>query len=216
MQFSVIGNANQCVLAQMTVGDEVCADAANLIVLSDGITIEQSSNTAAELAMRTPVLDAPVALTHFRCSSGVGVATFAAPYSGQSRQLEVHGGTWMCARDSFLFCTSGVKATIGMAHSVAGGYFRDSGYVVYRLAGHGDAFIHCGGDTIEYNLEPGQRVTVDAGCVAAYQDTVQAAAESLDVMTSGSGASVSLFLITLTGPGKIYLASLPLSRIGQR
>ena len=216
MQYTVIGDANLCVVAQMTNGDEIRAEAANLILLSDGVALEAASDNTAAGASQLPILDAPVALTHFRCMSSLGVATFAAPYCGETRQLEIRGGAWLCARDSVLLCSRDATTTIGVVHQVAAGYFREGGYVLYRLSGHGEAFIHCGGNVIEYDLAPGQRVSVDAGCVAAYQDTVQSAVEALEVAPGMPNGSGSLFLITLTGPGRIYLATLPLSRTRQQ
>ncbi len=212
MQYTVIGDANQCVVTRMTHGDEVRADAANLVLLSDGVTLEAASPNAAHPS-QLPALDARVSLTQFHCMSNLGVLTFAAPYCGETKQLDIHQGAWLCARDSFLFCSRNVAATIGMVHPAASGYFHERGYVLYRLSGHGEAFIHCGGNAIEYDLAPGQRVSVDAGCVAAYQDTVQSAFEALEVTSGAPGCSGSLFLVTLTGPGKIYLATLPLSRV---
>jgi len=213
MQYTVIGDANQCVVAQMTNDEEIRAEPANLILLSDGVALEAGSHKPAANPAQPPVLDAPVPLTHFRCMASLGVATFAAPYCGETRKLEIHGGAWLCTRDSFLFCSRDVTATVGMVHSIATGYFSEGGYVLYRLGGHGEAFIHCGGNAIEYDLVAGQRVTADAGCIAAYQDTVPAATEAVEVASSTQHGTGSLFLVTLTGPGKIYLATLPLSRI---
>lgn len=215
MQYSVIGDANQCAVTQMTMGDEIRAEVSAMVLLSDGIALEAASNSAAGRGSELPALDSPVPLTHFRCMASMGVVAFAAPCCGETRQLDVKGRSWFCARDSFLFSSRDVVTTIGLVHRVDTGYFRESGYVLYRLSGHGDAYIHCGGNVIEYDLAPGQRVSVDAGCVGAFQDTVQPTIEAFDGLPSTHGGSDSLFLLTLTGPGRIYLATLPLSRISQ-
>jgi uncharacterized protein (AIM24 family) len=215
MQFSVIGDANQCVVAQMTLGDEIRAEVAAMVLLSDGVALEAASNSAVMRVSDLPVLNAPVPLTHFRCIAAMGVVAFAAPCSGETRSLDLHGGSWLCSREAFLFCSRDVTTSIGLVHGVDNSYFTESGYVLYRLAGYGEAYIHCGGNVIEYELAPGQRVSVDAGCVAAFQDTVQPTIEAFDGLPSTHGGSESLFLVTLTGPGKIYLATLPLSRIAE-
>ena len=133
----------------------------------------------------------------------------------RTRELDLRGVSWLCARDSFLFCSRRRITTIGMVHSVESGYFRDAGYVLYRLAGYGEAYIHCGGNVIEYDLAPAQRVSVDAGCVAAFQDTVKPTIEAFEGLPSTQGGLSRSFLMTLTGPGRIYLATLPLSRIAE-
>jgi uncharacterized protein (AIM24 family) len=215
MQFTVIGDANQCVVTQMTLGDEIRAEVANMVLLSDGVTLEAASNHPVMRVSDLPVLNSPVPLTHFRCMSSLGVVAFAAACNGETRELDLRGVSWLCARESFLFCSRDVTTTIGMVHGVDNGYFHDVGYVLYRLAGYGEAYIHCGGNVIEYDLAPGQRVSVDAGCVAAFQDTVKPTVEAFEGLPSTQGGSESLFLMTLTGPGRIYLATLPLSRIAQ-
>lgn len=209
MQHTVIGTANQCIVTQMTQSEEVRADSGRLLLLSDGVSIEAAPPVRPAAAASLPEVGTAVPLTHFRCTVGLGVVTFAAGCIGESRKLEIRGTAWMCARDAFLFCTQDVSATVGLAQPVASGYFHCGGFVMYRLSGHGDAYVHCGGNAIEYDLAPGQRVSVDAGSVAAYQDTVHPAVEALEV-TPGTGP---LYLITLTGPGRIYLATLPQSRI---
>lgn len=210
MQYSVIGTANQAVVTQMHNGDEVRAEAAAMLLLSDGILVESPAHhTPYALA----AAGAHVRLTHFRCTASVGVITFAARCVGEARQLEVREGTWLCARDAFLFCSQNVVATVGMAFAVTGGGFGIEGCVLYRLAGRGEAYVHCGGGAIEYDLVPGQRVSVDACCVVAFQDTVQAAMESVGGLTSSRGEPETLLLMTLTGPGKIFMAVLPSGRI---
>jgi uncharacterized protein (AIM24 family) len=186
-----------------------------MILLTDGIALEAASGSAAKRTTELPALESAVPLTQVRCMASLGVVTFAAPCSGEVRHIELRKDSWLCARDAFLFCSRDVNATTGFVHKVGKGYFRDAGFVLYRLSGHGDAYVHCGGTVIEYDLVPGQRVSVDAGCVAAFQDTVQPAVEAFDGLPSTQGGSESLFLLTLTGPGKIYLSTLPISRIAE-
>jgi uncharacterized protein (AIM24 family) len=213
MQYSVIGASSQCAVAQMTLGDEIRGEISAMVLLSDGVTLEAASGAASTHVGGLPALSSTVPLTHFRCISSLGVVTFAAPCPGEIRQLDLRTGPWHCSRDSFLFCSRDIVPTVGLAHQPSSGFFREHGYVLYRLTGHGDAYIHCGGSVIEYELVPGQRVSVDAGCVAAFQETVQAVPEAFEGLPSTHGGAESLFMMTLTGPGRIYLGTLPLSRM---
>lgn len=215
MNFSVIGSSNQCAVAQMTYGDEIHAEVGAMVLLSDGVALEAAVNSSTARASDLPMMSQSVPLTLVRCMAELGVVAFAARCTGELRHLEVHRSGWLCARASFLFCSRDVSTTYGFVHRVEDGYFRDGGYVLYRLGGHGEAYIHCGGNVIEYDLVEGQRVSVDAGCVAAYQDTVQSTVEAFEGLPSTHGGTESLFLVTLTGPGRIYLATLPLSRIAR-
>jgi len=201
------------VVAQMTNGDEVCADAASMVLLSDGVALEPATNRGTTAESLLQALDSPVPLTHYRCMAPLGVVTFAANACGEVRQLDIRGTTWFCARDAFLFCSRDVHTTIGQVHKFSAESRQEANATLYRLSGRGDAFIHCGGNAIEYDLVPGQRVSVEIGCVAAYQDTVQSTIEFVEGLSGADGAARSIYLMTLTGPGKIYLATLPPSRI---
>ena len=214
MKYSVIGDANQSVIAELSNGDEIHGDVAMMVLLTDGVALEPAYFGASHDPSRLQELNAPVPLTHFRCMSSLGVVGFSARCCGVMRKLELHGKSWICARDALLFCTRDVVSTIGIIHPCDNAYFRAKGCVFYRLSGHGDAFIHCGGSSIEYDLAPGQRVSAEIGCVAAFEDTVKSGVELVEGLPAASGEVSPVFLMTLTGPGKIYLATLPLSRVG--
>ena len=212
MQISVIGDASQAVVAQMTIGDEIRAEIASMVLLSDGVVLEAASQGMAH-ASAAPAVNSHVSLTHFRCMANLGVVTFAGAFAGEARHLDIRGGAWLCARSAFLFCSRDVIAVVGLVHHLNSSAFGADGCVLYRLSGHGDAYVHCGGGAIEYDLVAGQRVSVDAPCVAAYQETVEASIETIEGLTDGRGVVEPVQLMTLTGPGKIVLATLPRERI---
>ena len=215
MQYSIIGDASQCVVTQMTLGDEIRAEVATLVLVSDGIALEAAANTSVMRVSVLPVQNAPIPLTTFRCSSSTGVVGFAAPFSGEVRELPLKGATWYCARESFLLTSRDVTTVIGFAEAIETGYFKEGGFILYHLAGYGEAYIQCGGNVIEYDLTHGQRVTADLGCVAAFQDTVTFNLERFADIPTSQGGTDTLYLMTLTGPGRIYLATLPLARMSQ-
>lgn len=212
MQFTVIGDANQCVVVQLTSGEELQADVRSAFLLSDGVALEAATNALMRVEDR-PALGSPIPLTHFRCMAANGMIALAASSAGEVRQLTVKHKTWFCAREAFLVCTKDVTSNIGFVLPVETGYFADRGYVLFKLGGFGDAYIHCGGNVIEYDLIAGQRIAVDAGCIAAFEDTVRFEVEQFEGLANVQGGSDMVFLLTLTGPGRIYLATLPLARI---
>lgn len=215
MQYSVIGDANQSVVAQLTLGDEIRAEVTALVMLSDGIALEAALTSGTMRVAELPAPNSSVQLTLFRCQASTGVVGFAAPYSGEIRELPLKGANWYCARDAFLFCSRDVRVNVGYVESIEHGYFQSGGFVLYKLSGFGESYIHCGGNVIEYELTQGQRVTVDLGCIAAMQDTVQFTLERFSDIPNAQGGVENLYLMTLTGPGRIFLATLPLSRMSQ-
>jgi uncharacterized protein (TIGR00266 family) len=143
---------------------------------------------------------------------------FAAPYPG--RIIPVHlpdvGGTLICQRDSFLCAAKGVSLGIAFQQKLGVGLFGGEGFIMQRLDGDGLVFIHAGGMLMERTLQPGQRLRVDTGCVVAFQPTVDFDIQYVGKIKSAIFGGEGLFFANLVGPGKIWLQSLPLSRLANR
>lgn len=151
---------------------------------------------------------------------GTGKATvaFAAPYPGTvlAMKLSEHGGRLICQKDSFLAGARGVSIGIHFQRKILTGLFGGEGFIMQKLEGDGWVFVHAGGTLVERELSAGERLDVDTGCVMAFHDSV-----SMDVKAVGGIKSMlfggeGVFLATLTGPGKVWLQSLPFSRMAGR
>lgn len=214
MQYTVIGDANQCIVTQMTLGDEVKSEIGSMVFLSDGVALEASDSAPMMKVGDLPAINSPVPLTHFRCLASRGMVSFAAPFPGQVRELSIKGGAWLCSSESFICCSNDVNAQIAFARNLEAGYYNERGFVLYKLTGYGEAYVHGGGNVVEYDLAVNQRIAVEAGCVTAFQESVAYNMELFAGMPSAKGGE-GLSVVTLTGPGRIYLATLPLSRLVQ-
>ena len=212
MQFTIIGDANQCVVVQMTNGEELQADVRSAFLLSDGVAMEAATNSLMRVEDR-PAVGSSIPLTHFRCMASKGMIALAASCAGEVREVQVKNKAWLCAREAFLVCTKDITSSIGFAVSAESGYYSEKGYALYRISGYGDLYIHCGGNVIEYDLIAGQRIAVDAGCVAAFEETIRYEVEQFEGLPNTQGGSDMVFLLSLTGPGRVYLATLPLARM---
>ena len=212
MQFTIIGDANQCVVVQMTNGEELQADVKSAFLLSDGVAMEAAKSALMRVEDK-PALGSPIPLTQFRCMATKGMIALAASCAGEVREIQIRNKAWLCAREAFLVCTKDVTSSIGFVVPAETGYFREKGYALYKMSGYGDLYIHCGGNVIEYDLIAGQRIAVDAGCVAAFEETIRYEVEQFEGLPNTQGGSDMVFLLSLTGPGRIYLATLPLARM---
>ncbi|KGI77259.1 TIGR00266 family protein [Oleiagrimonas soli] len=150
--------------------------------------------------------------------SGKAHVAFAAPYPGtvMAMKLAEHGGRLICQKDSFLAGARGVQLGIFFQRKILTGLFGGEGFIMQKLEGDGWVFVHAGGTVVERELKAGERLDVDTGCVVAFHDTV-----NMDVRTVGGIKSMlfggeGMFLATLTGPGKVWLQSLPFSRMAGR
>ena len=143
---------------------------------------------------------------------------FAAPYPGKIVPIDLRalGGTLLCQKDSFLCAAKGVSLGIALQKKLGAGLFGGEGFIMQKLDGDGMAFVHAGGTLMERTLAPGETLRVDTGCVVAYQPSVDFDIQYVGKIKSALFGGEGLFFATLRGPGKIWLQSLPLSRLANR
>ncbi|WP_220149778.1 TIGR00266 family protein [Sphingomonas aracearum] len=149
---------------------------------------------------------------------GKARVAFASPTPGSILPIKLsdHGGTLICQKDSFLAAARGVSIGIAFQRRVMTGLFGGEGFVMQKLAGDGWVFVQMGGTVVERDLGPGEQLHVDTGCLAAYTPGID-----FDLVTAGGVRSVlfggeGLFFARLTGPGKVWIQSLPFSRLAGR
>jgi uncharacterized protein (TIGR00266 family) len=152
--------------------------------------------------------------------NGAGKArvAFASPTPGSILPIRLGdvGGQLICQKDSFLAAAKGVTIGVHFQRRVMTGLFGGEGFIMQRLEGDGWVFVQMGGTLVERELKPGEQLHVDTGCLAAYTPTID-----FDLVTAGGVRSVlfggeGLFFARLTGPGKVWIQSLPFSRLAGR
>lgn len=158
-------------------------------------------------------------MTHFTArGSARSKVAFGAPYPGRivSVDLAQTGGRFLCQKQAFLCAAMGTSVSIAFTKRFGAGLFGGEGFILQKLEGDGLAFVHAGGTVIDRTLGPGEELLVDTGCVVGFEETID-----YDVrMVKGVGSMLfggeGLFLANLRGPGKVYLQSLPFSRLADR
>ncbi|MEA5038748.1 MAG: TIGR00266 family protein [Clostridiaceae bacterium] len=144
--------------------------------------------------------------------------SFAAPYPGKviPFDLSEFGGSLICQKDAFLCAAKGISVGIAFQKKVGVGLFGGEGFIMQKLEGDGLAFMHAGGTIIKKDLQPGEMLKLDTGCLVALTKSVsydiQFAGNVQNALFGGEG----LVLATLTGPGSVWLQSLPFSRLADR
>lgn len=144
--------------------------------------------------------------------------SFAAPYPGKIVPLDLteHGGKIVCQKDAFLCCAKGVSIGVEFQRKVGVGFFGGEGFIMQKLEGDGLAFVHASGTIIERDLQPGEVLKVDTGCLVAFEKTVQYDIEMVKGIKSAFFGGEGLFFAKVSGPGKVWLQSLPFSRLADR
>jgi uncharacterized protein (TIGR00266 family) len=144
--------------------------------------------------------------------------SFASPYPGKIIPLDLMqlGGKVICQKDSFLCAAKGVNIGIEFQRKLGTGLFGGEGFIMQKLEGDGMAFVHAGGHVFARELQPGQLLKIDTGCLVAYTQTVQYDIQFVGGIKNTLFGGEGLFFATLRGPGKIWIQTLPISRLASR
>jgi len=151
-------------------------------------------------------------------ATGKRRVAFAAPYPGKivAIDLDQVGGTLLCQKDAFLCAAKGVSLGIAFQKRLGAGFFGGEGFILQKLEGDGMVFFHAGGTVAEKTLAPGEILRVDTGCLAALQPSVDFDIQFVGKIKTALFGGEGLFYARLTGPGKVWLQTLPFSRLADR
>jgi len=150
--------------------------------------------------------------------SGKRRVAFAAPYPGKILPMNLAelGGTLMCQKDAFLCAARGVSLGIAFQKRLGAGFFGGEGFIMQKLEGDGLAFVHAGGTVVRRELKAGESLLVDTGCVVAFASGVDFDIQYVGKVKTALFGGEGIFLAKVTGPGHVWLQSLPFSRLASR
>ena len=143
---------------------------------------------------------------------------FAAPYPGKILPMDLRqlGGTLICQKDAFLCAARGVSLGIYFQQRLSVGFFGGEGFIMQRLDGDGLAFVHAGGTVVKRELRPGQQLLIDTGCIVALTPSVSFEVQYVGKIKTALFGGEGLFFAKVTGPGTVWIQSLPFSRLASR
>ncbi len=156
--------------------------------------------------------------TYTNMGHGKKRATFAAPYAGKivAMDLSQMGGKVICQKDSFLCAAKGVQVGIEFQRKLGTGLFGGEGFIMQKLEGDGMAFVHAGGYILQRELQVGETLRVDTGCIVAFTQRVDYDIQFVKGIKNMVFGGEGLFFAVLQGPGTVWLQSLPVSRLAAR
>lgn len=144
--------------------------------------------------------------------------SFASPYPGKIIPIDLlqYDGKLVCQKDAFLCAAKGVSVGIEFQRKLGTGLFGGEGFIMQKLEGDGMAFVHAGGHVFERTLQPGELLRIDTGCLVAYTQTIEYDIQFVGGIKNTLFGGEGLFFATLRGPGKIWIQTLPISRLASR
>lgn len=219
IDYRIFGDDMQLVEIQLDPGEAVRAEAGAMMYLEDGIEMQTSTGGGIFSGLKRMVTGESFFITSFlHTGSGKAHAAFAAPYPGKIIPIDLaqHGGQFIVQKDAFLCAANGIDIEIAFTKRIGAGLFGGEGFILQRLRGDGLAFCAIGGTVIEKTLAPGQSLRVDTGCIAGMDASIEYDIQMVGGFKNMLFGGEGLFLARLTGPGKVYLQSLPFSRLADR
>ncbi len=219
IDYKIFGDDLQLVEIELDPGEGVRAEAGTMTYMETGIEMQTGTGGGLFRGLKRMVTGESFFITSFlnngRNKSRVA---FAAPYPGKIVPLNLSelGGRFICQKDSFLCAAQGIEIEVAFTKKLGAGLFGGEGFILQRLEGDGLAFVHAGGTIIEKDLAPGEMIRVDTGCLVAFAPTVQYDIQFVGGFRNALFGGEGLFLAKMTGPGKLYLQSLPFSRLADR
>ena len=219
MQFDIQGDNLEIVRVRLASDDNVYAEAGKMVYKTPNVewrSTMRGKGLAGKLigGLKSKLIGESLFFTHFECPGGGGEVGFAGDFPGRVRPLHLQPGrSVLVQRDGFVAAESGVKLDIAFTKKIGAGLFGGEGFILQRLSGQGTAFIHAGGDFVEFELADGETLQADTGSLVCFDDTVSYGIEMAGGIAVSLFGGEGLFLATLTGPGKVVLQTLTLEKL---
>jgi uncharacterized protein (TIGR00266 family) len=213
----IIGDDMQAVVLTMTSGDEVRAEAGAMTFMSEGVAMDARMQGGIFGGLKRKLLAGEsLFLTFFRCTAPSARVAFSGPFPGKIIRMPLQNSAILCQRDSFLCAAGSIDINVEFTKRLGAGFFGGEGFILERLEGSGEAFIHSGGTIIPFELRAGEKLKVDTGCLVAFDPSVDYDIEFVGGIKTAIFGGEGLFFASLTGPGRVWVQTLPFSRLADR
>jgi uncharacterized protein (TIGR00266 family) len=229
VDFCVFGDDLQFVEVELDPGESVVAEAGAMMYMDSSIEMETIFGDGSQEqtglwgkiagAGKRLLTGESLFMTVFtHKGSGKAKVAFGGPFPGKIIAIDLRdvNGKLVCQKDSFLCGAKGVSVGIELQKKLGMGFFGGEGFIMQKLEGDGLVFCHAGGSIYTRELAQGEVIKVDTGCIVAYQSGVQCDIEMVKGIKNAVFGGEGLFLATMRGPGRIWLQSLPFSRLAGR
>ncbi|MCW3082415.1 TIGR00266 family protein [Segetibacter sp.] len=231
IDYKIMGEEMQYVEIELDPNETAIAESGSFMMMDDGIQMQtifgdgsQNQNNGGLLgkllgAGKRLLIGESLFMTAFtNTARGKKRVSFASPYPGKIIPLDLLklGGKVIAQKDAFLCAAKGVSIGIDFQKRLGTGIFGGEGFIMEKLEGDGMAFMHAGGHVFERVLEPNELIKVDTGCLVALTQTVDYDIQFIGGIKNSIFGGEGLFFATLRGPGKVWLQTLPVSRLASR
>lgn len=216
MKHKIHGDVMQTVTFELKENESIYSQRGAMCFMSSNITMSTNFKGGLFRSIKRRFSGESLFLNTFRSSAGDGLISFSTDSVGKIMCLELDGSkNFICQKDAFLCAQDSVSLDIEFQKKLGRGFFGGEGFVLQKLHGSGLAFVSIDGELLEVTLKDGQQIRVDTGHVAVYDSSVNYDIARMKGIGNMFLGGEGLFVATLTGPGKVYLQTLPRSKLAQ-
>lgn len=229
IDYKIYGEEMQYVEVELDPQETAIAEAGSFMMMDEGINMETIfgdgsaqqggfMNKLFSAGKRLLVGESLFMTAYTNVGAGKKRVSFASPYPGKIIPLDLAqlGGRVICQKDAFLCAAKGVAVGIEFQKKLGTGLFGGEGFIMEKLEGDGMAFVHAGGHVLERYLVPGEMLKVDTGCIVGFTSTVTYDIQFVGGIKNTLFGGEGVFFATLRGPGKVWIQTLPISRLASR
>lgn len=217
IDYELLGDDFQAVIITLDASEGVRAEPGSMMWMEDGIEMDASTGGGIMKGLKRAIGGESFFITTFtNTSSRPTRVGFAADYPGKILPVDLSRGTVLCQRDAYLCSAKGVEVSVAFTRRLGAGFFGGEGFILQKLTGDGLAFIHAGGHIIERELEAGENLRVDTGCMVGFEESVDYDIKMIKGVKTMLFGGEGLFYALLRGPGKVWIQTTPFSRFADR
>lgn len=214
MNHKITGDNLQLVTIQLSPNEKIYAEAGTMVYMSGNVNMEAKMRGGLLKGIGRKFMGETMFLTEFTTTAGEGMVSFGGAVPGTIKALEINSGNhWMVQKDAFLVAEDSVELSLGFQKRLGSAFFGGEGFILQKLGGQGQVFIHACGDFVEFDLQQDQILKVDTGSVVGWEDTVNFDIQRVKGIKTMFFGGEGLFLTTLKGPGKVILQSMNIANL---
>ncbi len=214
MKYEIKGNELPVVICYLENGETMITERGSMSWMSPNMKMETTSNGGIGKALGRMFAGEALFQNRYTAQGGNGMIAFASSFPGQIRPWEIGPGREVIVQKSgFLAAEESVELSVFFQKKLGAGLFGGEGFIMQRLSGQGTAFLEFDGHVVEYNLQPGQQIVIDTGYLAAMDATCNMEIKSVPGLKNMVFGGEGLFNTVITGPGRVWLQTMPLSGV---
>lgn len=214
MEYTIEGGTLPVVICQLSSGEAMITERGSMSWMSPNMRMETTSNGGLGKALGRMFAGEALFQNRYTAQGGPGMIAFASSFPGSIRPFEIGPGRELIVQKSgFLASEDTVELSVFFQKKLGSGFFGGEGFIMQRLSGRGLAFAEFDGHVVEYDLAPGQSMIVDTGYLAAMDATCSMEIQTVPGVKNMVFGGEGLFNTVVTGPGRIYLQTMPISAV---